>query len=424
MLSIEELSELNHWWKLGQVKEDFALPYKRQLFKKIVEYIEVRQIIGLVGLRRVGKTTLFYQFIEYLIENKTDVKNILYFSFDESKYEIREILKFYEGNIMKGKIDNEKTYVFFDEIQKLEDWQNKIKIIYDTYPKIKFFISGSASINILLPAKESLAGRVFYFELDLLSFEEFLELRGKDISEIKRNPELWKKEIRIELNNYLLKPMPEIVNASEEIAKKYLKESVIEKVILRDLRGLFEIKEIDIIEKLINVIASEPGLIINLDDLSKDFGVSRQVLSNYLYYLQCCFLIKKLNNFRGSFKASSRKLKKYYLYNPCFSIALSSPERGRLIENLVAFKIKTDYYWREREKEVDFILKNKTILPVEVKYKNQIKKNEIKGLLHFMDKFKVKKALIINEDKEGKETIKGKKIAYIPLWKWFCDIPM
>ena len=419
MIDAGKLLELNHWWKLGKVREEFALPYKRKLFQEILKYLDTRQIIGVVGLRRVGKSTLFYQIIDFLIKKGTSPESIIYFSFDESRDDIREILKVYEENIAKKRIGNERVFVFLDEIQKLEDWQNKIKAMYDLYPNIKFFISGSASINILLPAKESLAGRIFYFDLDLLSFQEFLELRKKNVKKIMENINLWKRELRIEMNEYLLKPFPEIVDFPDEMAKKYLKESIVEKVILKDLSGLFEVREIEAIEKIIAVIGSEPGLIMNLEDMSKDFGIGRQALSNYLYYLQCCFLIRQLKNFRGSFKAASRKLKKYYLLHPCFSLAYGS-ETGKIMENLVAFKTKSDYYWREGGKEVDFIIKDedKKITPIEIKYKRQIKKSDLKNLVNFMELFKAKPAIVITDDTEGKMTINGKTINLIPVWKW------
>src|SRR3989338_7516121 len=233
------------------------------------------------------------------------------------------------------------------------------------------------------------------------------------------NINLWKRELRIEMNEYLLKPFPEIVDFPDEMAKKYLKESIVEKVILKDLSGLFEVREIEAIEKIIAVIGSEPGLIMNLEDMSKDFGIGRQALSNYLYYLQCCFLIRQLKNFRGSFKAASRKLKKYYLLHPCFSLAYGS-ETGKIMENLVAFKTKSDYYWREGGKEVDFIIKDedKKITPIEIKYKRQIKKSDLKNLVNFMELFKAKPAIVITDDTEGKMTINGKTINLITVWKW------
>ena len=420
MLNIERLSNMNHWWKLSNVKQEFIYSLKRNLFKDILNHLEIRQIIGIVGLRRVGKTTLFYEVIDYLIKKNINPKNIIYFSFDEIDAKLEDLFKVYEEDIIKKKIGEEKIFVFLDEIQKLEDWQNKVKIYYDLYPnKIKFFISGSASLNILLKAKESLAGRIFYFYLDLLSFHEFLMLREKDITKMVKNPELWKKEIKIELNNYILKPFPEIINSSEEISSKYIKESVIEKIIFKDLTGLFEIKEIEVLGKIINIIASNPGLIINLDDLSKDINVSRQLISNYLYYLQTCFLIREIKNFRGSLKASSRKLKKYYLLHPCFALALNSAEIGKIMENIVMFDTKAVNYWREKEKEVDFILKNnKEILPLEVKYKNNVRIKELKGLLKFMEKFRIINAIVITEDYKKEEKIENKNIKFIPLWKW------
>lgn len=418
MLSIERISEMNPWWKAGKVKEEFAFLYKRELFQEILKYLELRQIIGIVGLRRVGKTTLLYQLIDYLIKRNINPKDILYFSFDEIKEDVREILRVYEENVIKEKIGERKVFIFLDEIQKLGDWQDKIKVFYDLHPNIKFFVSGSASLDILLKGKESLAGRIFYFYLSLLSFEEFLELRKKDVKRIKENLDLWKTELRIELNNYSLKPLPEIVDFPDDIAKKYIKEAVIEKIILSDMRSLFEVREIEIVGKIIDIIASNPGLIINLDDIAKDFGASRQVLSNYLFYLCSSFLIVDLKNFRGSVRAASRKLKKYYPLHPCFS---TSADTGKIAENLVAFKTRANRYWREGEKEVDFILKNKEILPIEVKYKRQVKKNELKGLLKFMEKFNLKEALVITEDYESEEWMEGKEIRFLPLWKWLLN---
>jgi len=421
MLHIGKLAATNHWWKLSHVKKEFVPKLKRELFYEVLKYVNQRQIIAVVGLRRTGKTTLFYQLIDHLLDKKVKPKNILYFSFDETVEELDDVIELYQEQILKKDMDKEKIYLFFDEIQKLKNWQNKIKVIYDLHPNVKIFVSGSASLNILVKAKETLAGRIFYFYLDLLSFREFLEFRRKKIEKMEKDIVLWKRELRIEMNNYLLKPFPEIVNANDEIAKRYIKESIVEKAIFRDLSFLFEIKEIELIEKLVYILANSPGMIVNLEDISKDLGRSRQVISNYLYYLQCCLIVKPLKNFKGSFKVSSRKLKKYYLIHPSLALALASPDSGKIIENLVMFKTKADFFWREGNKEVDFIVSNKKIVPVEVKYKKNVRKKEIKSLLSFMDKFKVKEGLVITEDKEEEEKIENKKIRFVPLWKWLLE---
>src|SRR3989344_6530038 len=110
MLNIEKLSKMNHWWKIGKVKQEFIPSFKRKLFAEVLKYLELRQITGIVGLRRVGKTTLFYQIIGHLI-GKTDPKNIIYFSFDETKAELEDLFKVYEENVIKKKIGEEKIFV-------------------------------------------------------------------------------------------------------------------------------------------------------------------------------------------------------------------------------------------------------------------------------------------------------------------------
>ncbi len=422
MITVEKLNEMNHWWKIEDVKNELAPEFRRDLYLEIQKYLNLRQIIAIVGLRRTGKSTLFYQLIKELIKTRIKPERILYFSFDESKAELSELINFYKENIIKTDISKDKIYIFLDEIQKLDDWENKIKIYYDLYPNIKFFISGSASINILINSKESLAGRIFYFHLDALSFEEFLSLRGKDVGKIKKNMNLWGSELKIELNEYLLKPFPEIVNGSDDFAKKYIKESITDKTIFRDLRDLFEVKDIELIEILINIVASNPGMIINLDDISKDLKRSRQVISKYLYYLEYCFILKSLKNFKGSLKVSSRKLKKYYLIHPSISLALSSPEKGKIIENLVQSKIKSDYYWREGKNEMDFVkLEGKKVIPIESKYSDNIKIKDIKGLIKFMQHFKVNEGIVVSKDYEKEEKIDNKIIKFIPLWKWLLS---
>ncbi len=423
MLTIDKLVMANPWWTTAHVPKEVIPDYKRALFFEIQKYRQLRQILAIIGLRRTGKTTILYQLVDQLLQENVKPKSILYFSFDEGVEDLHELFIVYQEQMLKGDLSNEKVYVFLDEIQKLKDWQNKIKIYYDRYPNIKFFISGSASINILLDSKESLAGRVFYFVLEVLSFEEFLALRGKNLEKIRENLQIWKLEIKKELNHYLLRPFPEIIHAEDSIAKMYIKESVIEKAIFRDLNSLFVVKDIELIEKLVHILAANPGMLVNLDDLSKDLGRSRQVLSNYLYYLEICFVVKSLRNFKGSFKVSSRKLKKYYVAHPCISMAAASPEKGKVIENLIQFVTKAGYFWRERQREVDFILLNeKKIIPVESKYSREVRVKELKSLIGFMEEFEVGEGKVITEDSETKFNANGKTIVCVPLWKWLLEV--
>lgn len=83
------------------------------------------------------------------------------------------------------------------------------------------------------------------------------------------------------------------------------------------------------------------------------------------------------------------------------------------------FVTKADCFWRERDKEVDFvILRDKEIIPIEVKYSKKVRLKEIKGLTKFIEEYKIKQGFVITEDYEAKEMVKGRIIRFIPLWKW------
>jgi len=144
-----DLSKWNSWWRDGSVKKEL-LGKRRNSFYEIIKFADKRQIIAIKGQRRVGKTTLMYQIIDYLLkEMKIDKFKILYFSFDEEIEEIDRLLDFYQKDVLKNKIDKfDKIYLFFDEIQKLKDFSKKIKILYDLNPNLKIFISGSSSLEI------------------------------------------------------------------------------------------------------------------------------------------------------------------------------------------------------------------------------------------------------------------------------------
>ena len=250
----EILVESNPWWKTS-----FTLEYKeRDIYTTLTQYISLPQMIALTGLRRVGKTTLLYKIIQTHLTQKFDPKNIIYFSFDEFREtEIREILSTYE-KMMDKDIQKGRYLLLLDEIQKVKHWEEQLKRIYDIYGKtIKIIISGSESLFIKKKAKETLAGRLFTFSIAPLTFKEFL--RFKKISYHPFN--LYEKELAQLYNEYIrTQGFPELIGIKEkEIVKKYIKESIIEKIIYRDIPHLFNIREISVLETILNRQGNDIG---------------------------------------------------------------------------------------------------------------------------------------------------------------------
>ena len=92
----ELLIILNEWWETHTISEEKAKKYRRKIFKNIKDtFFSYKQILVLTGLRRVGKTTIFYQLIQELLKRGVNPKNILYFTFDEMVENPINVLKEY-----------------------------------------------------------------------------------------------------------------------------------------------------------------------------------------------------------------------------------------------------------------------------------------------------------------------------------------
>ncbi len=407
----EALLDSNPWWR-----RKFRVEFReREVYRKFQKFLPLPQIIALTGLRRVGKTTLMLKIVEDAIEKGHNPRNIIYFSFDEFRdVEVRSIIREYEEMLEKD-FRKGKYLLLLDEIQKLDCWEDQIKRIYDTFRNIKIIISGSESLFIKKKSRETLGGRIFEFKVEPLSFKEFLSFKG-----IKFKPiGLYEKELIKLFNEFtLIQGFPELVGIkNKEIIKKYIRESIVEKIVYKDIPGLFKIKDITIIESLLNILTEEPGQLIEISELAKELKISRQTLSNYLMYLEESFLIKKLYNFSKSKRKIERKLKKYYPTTVSVDLLFRKDEfsRSKVFEWLVVNQLKAEFFWRDPYKnEVDVVLMNKKPVPIEIKYG----KIDVKGLLRFMKKFKVNKGYIISYKKEEKRKVDKKMILINPAFKF------
>lgn len=417
-MQIEDLERFNPWWKTGHIKEGWLKDYRRKSYFEISKYIDKRQIILIWGLRRVGKTTLMFQVISDILK-KTSSKNVLYFSFDEIAFDLKDVLESYQKFILNRTLDEmkEPVYLFLDEIQKVHDWENKLKTYYDLYPNIKFFASGSASVSLRKNSRESLAGRILDFLIKPLSFQEFLEMSGRDVKKIRENPDIWKRELLPLFHRYLKYGMfPELVNEDdEEFARKYILNNIIERIIYKDLPEEFEIKDVELLKSLIYLLGKNPGMIVNYREISKNLGKDQRTIANYFEYLEFGLLIRFVFNYRGSPMASLRKMKKVYLFTPNIAFAFDQ-DMGRilpfLLENIIASEIEAKFFYRNGF-EIDFVIpENDELIAIEVKKTEK----DIKQIRKFNDKFKgrIKKAIMIDMEKEG--TVEGVEI--IPAWKF------
>src|SRR3989344_2232052 len=410
---INYMKEFNPWWE-GK----FKLEYKeREEYLKIKRFLDMPQIIALTGLRRVGKSTIMLKIIEDWMSSGFNPQNIFLFSFDDSKdLSIRKVIEEYQ-RIKDKSLNQEKFLFLFDEIQKIDNWQEQIKIIYDLYKKnVKIIVSGSESLFIRKKFKESLAGRIFEFIIETLSFKEYIKFKN-----IKHGSlELYKKEYFRLFEEYIFTGgFPELCGIKDkDKIKMYIKEGIRDKVLYKDIPSLFKIDDISVLNSILENITENPGQIIELSSYSGEYHISRPTLSNYLMYLEDSFLIRKLYNYSHNKRKMERKLKKYYPALVSTNLIFNDNPlvKSKAFENVIVNQLKAEFFWRDPYKnEVDIILGNGKPMAIEVKY-GEIK--DFHSLRRFMYLFNIHSSYIISKEQERKQKFNNIEISIVPAWKW------
>lgn len=419
------LVKQNPWWQ----KKKIEVPgFERNLIKDLQKYIEYKQILGIVGLRRVGKTILMKQIASKL---KTPENNICYISLDDIDFQKYEIVEDLINYFLEFSDKNNRRYLFLDEIQKLPDWADLLKTYYDLEENLKIFISGSASLEIK-KYKETLAGRLLTFHMPVLTFKEYVRYFGfeYEISEnIIREYDLRfaaNKEKYEELfENYLMKgAFPELLEITDkEFINKYIKESVIEKSI-SDISKIADENE-KIIYELFRLLVNSNAQLFEIINLAGILKTNRNLVAHYIDLLEKAFLIRIGYNFTASVSKQIRASKKQYCAHSSIVIALLDypPEilytevAGHLVEAAIVNSIEKISFWRNPQHEVDIIIKkDNAIIPVETKYKMQIDKKDIKSIKKFMQEFVVEQGFVITRNRLGIEKAGDKEIMFIPAW--------
>lgn len=416
------LNNFNPWWVDSKIPP--ALTGKsREAYKQLESSLPLRQMTIISGLRRVGKTTLIFQLIDHLLsKEKVSPYKIFYYSFDESRFRLDELLEYYETIILKSKLSyNKKKYLFLDEIQKLKDWQNKVKMIYDLNPNVKLVLSGSANLLVKQHSRESLAGRFFDYTINPLSFKEYLFFKKIQIDFSREN--IFRQILISSLDAYIkCGGFVESIDFDEALLLKYFNESILERVLYRDIQDVFPRSNPAILYKLLKIFAQFPGYYLEYKNLSNDLKIDQRTTANYIGFLEYSILTRKVYNYSPNLITSEKKMKRIYLSNTGFTYALNNGQvdLSLLVEQFWINDLDIKFFHRSPQKdEVDAILvKDTYILPVEIKLKNSITGKDLRALFKFMRKHQVSKGLMISLQTESFISKDNKQVFIIPYWKY------
>ncbi len=424
----ELLLRANPWWTAGEVPSDLLKPFRRTLFTELAGYLADRQVLVVRGLRRTGKTTLLFQLADHLLREGVPPRRVIYYSFDDLTWELASLARYVEEAVVRSSLRAAgRLYLLLDEVQHLKQWAVQVKQFYDLYPNLKFVVTGSASLGIEHAARESLAGRSYYFDLNPLSFREYLALAHN--LEPRDDLRLWERELSPLLGQYLARGLPEIVaEPDEERVRRYLWEGVTERVLYRDLPAQYDVRDPELLRDLLLRTLHRPGWYVNLDSLSRDLHRDRRTIGRYLGYLEYACLVRTVANYRGSLAATSRKLKRAYPIHPCLSMGAfgDTPERfPLLVEAAVGSHLGAGHYWRTNRHEVDFVVfRDGKPLAVEVKFLGQpVKPRDLRGLRAFLRRFPESEGLVVTRNQWEDWQLEGRPVRLRPSWAVLLDAP-
>lgn len=405
-----------------------------EIYPRALEIPETRKIVSLIGARRIGKTSYFFQMIGDL-EASVGRERILYINFEDERVlpldvkDLNFILDAYY-ELYPENVDRE-LYLFFDEIQNISGWEVFVRRLYDR-GDLKIFLTGSSSKMLSKELATSLRGRILTFYLYPLDFREYLTFRGiepvRDFEYSKQRFELKKL-----FEEYLYDGgFPEVVLEAPELRKKILQD-YFEMMIYRDLVERFSVRNTILLKALAKYLVTNIGNPFSVTSYYKMIKQSQEVskgtLLEYLSYLEDISLVYFLPLFSYSLRVQAINPKKIYCLDNGLRSAISftfSKDEGRLAENLVFLELmrreKEIHYWKN-EGEVDFIVKedDSSLTAINVTYTYSIAEREVSALKKFSEKEEfaphIKELILLTKDTEKTEN----GIAYIPLWKWMLE---
>jgi predicted AAA+ superfamily ATPase len=430
---LRRLAEDNPWWVAGGSIDPEWRTWKRRAyfapFMRLATDLDVSRAVVLIGPRRVGKTVMVKHAVQSLLDQGTPGIDILYLSLETPLYSGRSLESLLRDFMeVHDHPRDRRLWVFFDEVQYLRDWEVHLKSLVDSYRNVRFVVSGSAAAALKMKSRESGAGRFTDFMLPPLTFAEYLDFAGVEESLIGADdgepgkPPVYRARDIVELNrefvNYLnYGGFPEAVMnpAVRGNPSRYLRQDIVDKVLLKDLPSLFGIQDTQELNRFFNVLAYNTGEEVSPETLSKHSGIGKQKLTEYLEYLEAAFLIRRVHRLDANAKRLKRaRTFKVYLTNPSIRAALFGNVRaddsaiGQLAETALwsqwlhrTTMVHSLHYarWKQgsTDLEVDLVsLDPRTQAPrfaVEIKWSDAAYDNwrELRGLREFASRHRLER---------------------------------
>lgn len=332
---------------------------KRKFYlEKIVKLIDTEDIKVITGVRRCGKTVLLKQIIDELENRGIASENIIYMSFESSKYKnIRNNDDLDEFIFSKTNNLNGKIYLLFDEIQKVKNWEVSLNS-YRVDLECDIYITGSNSQLLSGELATLISGRYISINMLPFSFKELIQY----YDEMHENID----EIKLFEQYLSYGGFPGLLNYENEEKEKYLYD-LYSTIVLNDILYKNKVKDLDLLERLMEFMISNIGQLFSANSISKyikneNRKTTPHTIINYMDYARNAFIFYQIK--RENIKQKRKLLisDKYYLVDSGFYFIFNgSTQRnwGQLLENIVFLELIRQGYsitiGKIQDLEVDFV---------------------------------------------------------------------
>lgn len=332
---------------------------KRKFYlEKIVKLIDTEDIKVITGVRRCGKTVLLKQIIDELENRGIASENIIYMSFESSKYKnIRNDNDLDEFIFSKTNNLNGKIYLLFDEIQKVKNWEVSLNS-YRVDLECDIYITGSNSQLLSGELATLISGRYISINMLPFSFKELIQY----YDEMHENID----EIKLFEQYLSYGGFPGLLNYENEEKEKYLYD-LYSTIVLNDILYKNKVKDLDLLERLMEFMISNIGQLFSANSISKyikneNRKTTPHTIINYMDYARNAFIFYQIK--RENIKQKRKLLisDKYYLVDSGFYFIFNgSTQRnwGQLLENIVFLELIRQGYsitiGKIQDLKVDFV---------------------------------------------------------------------
>ncbi|MEE0024029.1 ATP-binding protein [Methanobrevibacter sp.] len=374
---------------------------KRETYiNQLKDYVNTDFVKAYIGIRRSGKTSLMYNFIDELKSMGVEDENIIFISLESREYAHIDSTQQLD-DIIYDKVKNieGKVYLFFDEIQQVNGWEKSINS-YRVSIDSDIYITGSNSKLLSGELATLLTGRYLTINVYPFSFKEFLQYKN-EIEDV----ELTDDSIRKLYDEYFnFGGMPGIMTLGSNEFKENALKDIYNSILFEDVVSRFKINNIDLLQRFARYMTSSTGEIFSSKSIknylkSNNIYTSQDTLLKYNEYMKQSFFISKCKCFELKGRREMKILGKYYLMDHGFHHALIEDnilKVTKILENIVYVELlrrgyKINVGRNADNSEVDFVCeKSGKYKYIQVSYRLTSEKTlnrEITPLLKIPDKY-------------------------------------